>query len=134
VVDRKGSSQGKTGTKSAKKSSEDKKTLTNHDVVRERLQKLSLPVLERYGESAFDELLARLETTIEEFTTEFETLFTEMIDQSRDDYRRLQNLLAPEENTEAVDEEAQPDSSMDNMSEFERKLEEMEQDKPAQDE
>ncbi|MFC1480708.1 hypothetical protein ACFL6E_00480 [Candidatus Neomarinimicrobiota bacterium] len=129
MVDMKGSSKGKTGVKGVKKGSEDKKALTNHDVVRERLQKLSLPILDRYGESAFDELLARLETTIEEFTGEFETLFTEMIDQSRDDYRRLQNLLAPDESVEAVDEEEKADTSGDEMSEFERKLEEMEQEK-----
>ncbi len=134
MADRKGLSKGKVGAKGAKKGNEDKKVLTNQDVVRERLQKLSLPILERYGESAFDELLTRLEMTIEEFTTEFETLFTEMIDQSKDDYRRLQNLLAPDESPAAVEEEGQPDSEAAEMSEFERRREELDQGQVAQDE
>lgn len=133
MVDRKGLPRGKAGTKGANKNSADETSQTNHDVVRERLQELSMPILERYGKSAFDELLTRLETTIEEFTNEFETLFNEMIDQSRDDYRRLQSLLTPDDTTDAVEEAPQPEATaMDEMSEFERRLEEMEQDKATQ--
>lgn len=133
MVDRKGSLRSKSGSKGGKKGNDDDTPKTNHDVVRERLQELSMPILDKYGESAFDELLARLETTIEEFTTEFETLFSEMIDQSRDDYRRLQSLLTPDDATDASDESPKPETpAMDEMSDFERKLEEMEQEQTAQ--
>ncbi len=132
MVDRKAASKGIAGPKSGKKGNDEKQELDNHAVVRERLQKLALPVREQYGESAFDELLSRLEATIEEFTHEYETLFTELIDQSKDDYRRLQNLMAPDEATEAAEEATEPEVATEELSEIERRLEGMEHEETAE--
>lgn len=100
----------------------------NQEQIQKKLIKLTAPILEQYGQVAFEELINRLETTIQEFNAEVGTLFTEMVDQSKEDFGRLKSLM--EQGEEPV---AEPDAGrMDEpeMSEFEKRLEAMDQDKP----
>ncbi len=98
---------------------------SNQEQIQKKLVKLSAPILEQYGQIAFEELIKRLETTIQEFNAEVGTLFTEMVDQSKEDYGRLKSLM--EQSEEPVEE---PDSGRiddTEMSDFEKRLEEMDQ-------
>ena len=69
----------------------------NREQIQKKLIKLTAPILEQYGQIAFEELISRLETTIQEFNTEVGTLFTEMVDQSKEDFGRLKSLMEQEE-------------------------------------
>ena len=101
----------------------------NREQIQKKLIKLTAPILEQYGQIAFEELISRLETTIQEFNTEVGTLFTEMVDQSKEDFGRLKSLMEQGEEPEA---EAETDGlDLSEMSEYEKRLEAMDQDKPA---
>jgi len=97
----------------------------NREIVYQKLEELTAPVLEKYGVTAFDELMNRLENTIKEFTDEVNTLFTAMVSRSREDHERLKSLLTEEE-CEEEEQELELENE-ENMSAFEKKLERMEQ-------
>jgi len=99
---------------------------SNREIIQKKLIKLTSPILDQYGQIAFEELISRLETVIQEYNEEVQSLFTEMKDQSKDDMGRLKSLMVQEEEPEAEAEADQPDLS--GMSEFERRLEAMEGD------
>ncbi len=99
----------------------------NQEQIQKKLIKLSAPILEQYGQVAFEELINRLETTIQEFNAEVGTLFTEMVDQSKEDYGRLKSLMDQGEEPVAEPETGRMDES--EMSEYERRLETMDQGK-----
>lgn len=99
----------------------------NQEQIQKKLIKLSAPILEQYGQVAFEELINRLETTIQEFNAEVGTLFTEMVDQSKEDYGRLKSLIDQGEEPVAEPETGRMDES--EMSEYEKRLEAMEQGK-----
>ncbi len=65
----------------------------NRELIQKKLIKLTAPILDQYGQIAFEELISRLETTIQEFNTEVGTLFTEMVDQWKEDFGRLKSLM-----------------------------------------
>ena len=98
---------------------------SNQEIIQKKLIKLSAPILEQYGQIAFEELINRLETTIQEFNEEVGTLFTGMVDQSKEAYGRLKSLM---DQKEAPEEEPEPGVVEDaGLSEFEKRLEAMEQ-------
>ena len=100
---------------------------SNQEQIQKKLIKLSAPILEQYGQIAFEELINRLETTIQEFNAEVGTLFTELVDQSKEAYGRLKSLM---DQKEAPEEEPEPGVVDDaELSEFEKRLEAMEQGK-----
>ena len=101
----------------------------NKEIVQQKLEELTSPILEQYGTPAFDEIMARLETTVREFNDEVGTLFKEMVDRSHEDHVRMKSLLSGEE----TDDEQQKDEQENeaNMSEFERRLEEEERKKAS---
>lgn len=101
---------------------------SNQELIQKKLIKLSAPILEQYGQIAFEELINRLETTIQEFNAEVGTLFNEMVDQSKEDYGRLKSLMEQGEEPEAEPETGRMDEESE-MSDFERRLEAMEQGK-----
>ncbi len=92
---------------------------TNREIMEQKLSALAAPVLENYGTPAFDELITRLETTIEEFNAEVSHLFADMVNQSREDHARMKSMLNPEDSGEQ--EEALEND--DDMSEIEKRLE-----------
>ncbi len=100
---------------------------SNQEQIQKKLIKLSAPILEQYGQIAFEELINRLETTIQEFNAEVGTLFIELVDQSKEDYGRLKSLMEQGEEPEAEPETGRIDES--ELSEFERRLEAMDQGK-----
>ncbi len=96
----------------------------SREVIRQKLEELTAPILDRYGMPAFNEVMNRLETTVKEFTEEVNTLFSEMVDRSREDHERMKSLLTDEEgNEEEQDEKLENDEE---ISEFEKRLERME--------
>ena len=94
------------------------------ELVGEKLTKLTIPILEKYGFLAFEEVITRLEITIKEFNEEVGSLFGEMVNHSRENYGRLKLLL----DQDAEPEEPTDDESVDDfgMSELERRLETVE--------
>ncbi len=112
--------------KSASKAEETLQPLNNQEVIRQKLEELTAPILDKYGVPAFDELMNRLETTVKEFTEEVNTLFSEMVNRSREDHERLKSLLTEDEGDEGERDE-KPDND-EEMSEFEKRLERMEKD------
>ncbi len=102
----------------------------NRGIVYQKLEEQTAPILEKYGVPAFDELLNRLESTIKEFNEEVGSLFTEMVDQSREEHERMKSLLAEEGCEEGEQEEKL--ENVENMSEFEKKLERMEEVKASE--
>ena len=97
---------------------------TNREVVLQKLEQLTSPILEKYGVPAFDELVIRLEGTVKEFTEEVNTLFDEMVVQAREDHERMKSLLGEGENEEPGEggEETEDEGG---MSEIEKRLERM---------
>lgn len=90
-----------------------------------KMVELTEPIMEQYGEAAFDEVMTRMEATIQEFTQEVRTLFSEMVQQSREEHERLKAMLVQDEAVEEGDLiEEEQDAE---MSEFEKRLERMEQ-------
>jgi len=110
--------------KPASKAEETPQPLNNQEVVRQKLEELTAPILEKYGVPAFDEIMNRLETTVKEFTEEVNTLFSEMVNRSREDHERLKSLLTEDEGDEGEQDE-KPEND-EEMSEFEKRLERME--------
>ena len=100
----------------------------NREQIQKKLIKLTAPILDQYGQIAFEELISRLETTIQEFNAEVGTLFTEMVDQSKEDFGRLKSLMEQGEEPETEAETGELDLS--EMSEYEKRLEAMDQEKP----
>jgi hypothetical protein len=95
----------------------------NREVIRQKLEELTAPILDKYGMPAFDEVMNRLETTVKEFTEEVNTLFSEMVNRSKDDHERMKSLLTEEECDEGEqDEKLENDKE---ISEFEKRLERM---------
>lgn len=95
----------------------------NRAAVTVKLEELTLPILEKYGQAAFDELMARLEITLDEFTQEVSHLFTGMVAQAKDDHDKLRGLLDRDNSVEG-DENTRPVMPGDeNMSDLERRLE-----------
>ena len=92
---------------------------TNREIMEQKLSGLAAPVLEKYGTPAFDELITRLETTIEEFNAEVSNLFANMVNQSREDHARMKSMLHPEQG----DEKEDALENDDNLSEIEKRLE-----------
>ena len=95
----------------------------NRAKVSKRLAELTLPVLEKYGQPAFDELHSRLERVVREFTDEVQALFNDLVGQAKVDHDRLMGLLkrdASESEGETAGPAAPEDAA---MSEYERKLE-----------
>lgn len=92
---------------------------TNREIMEQKLSGLAAPVLEKYGTPAFDELMTRLETTIEDFNAEVSNLFADMVNQSREDHARMKSMLNPEHG----DEQEEALKNDDNMSEIEKRLE-----------
>ncbi|MBA7661146.1 hypothetical protein ES703_69158 [subsurface metagenome] len=110
--------------KPASKAEETLQPLNNQEVIRQKLEELTAPILDKYGVPAFDEVMNRLETTVKEFTEEVNTLFSEMVDRSREDHERLKSLLTEDEGDEGEQDE-KPEND-EEMSEFEKRLERME--------
>lgn len=102
----------------------------NREIVYQKLEEQTAPILEKYGVPAFDELLNRLESTIKEFNEEVGSLFTEMVDQSREEHERMKSLLS-EEGCEGGEQEEKLEN-VENMSEFEKKLERIEKVKASE--
>ncbi len=103
--------------------------ISNQEIIQKKLNKLTSPILDQFGQIAFEELISRLETTIQEFNEEVKSLFTEMVDQSKDDLGRLKSLMVQGEES---DDESEPDVADEaGLSEFERRLEAMEKDKSS---
>ncbi len=98
--------------------------LNNQEVIRKKLEELTAPILDKYGVPAFDEIMNRLETTVKEFTEEVNTLFSEMVNRSREDHERLKSLLTEDEGDEGEQDE-KPEND-EEISEFEKRLERME--------
>jgi hypothetical protein len=106
--------------------------LSNREYVNQKLVQLMKPVLDQYGISAFNELAGRIETTIREFSSEVDSLFSRMVDQSREDYEKMKSLLEPQAATdeECDEKEKEKDSeTSEQMSDLERRLEEKEKKK-----
>lgn len=94
----------------------------NRALVIRRIEELTLPILEKYGEPAFEEILGRLNRVIDEYTAEVQHLFTGLVDQAKEDHGRLRGLLDRDEGgTETAEAEAPPEDR--DMSEIERRLE-----------
>lgn len=100
----------------------------NREIAYQKLEELTAPILEKYGVPAFDELMNRLESVIKDFTAEVSTLFKEMVNRSREDHERLKSLLVEEEGAEEQQEELENEAK---MSEFEKRLEQMEKKKAS---
>jgi hypothetical protein len=98
---------------------------TNREVVFQKLDELTSPILEKYGVPAFDELVNRLEGTVKEFTEEVSTLFDEMVVQAREDHERMKSLLVEGENDEQSGEDEDNLVNEEGMSEYEKRLENM---------
>ena len=95
----------------------------NRATVTNKLEELTLPILEKYGQPAFEELMSRLDTTLTEFSDEVSHLFTDMVSQAKDEHERLRGLLEREDGKEG-DENSRPVlPGEENMSEFERRIE-----------
>ena len=96
----------------------------NRAKVSKRLEELTLPVLEKYGQPAFDELHSWLERVVNEFTDEVQTLFDDLVGQAKSDHDRLIGLLRRDAN-EPTEEtaDAVPVEEEVPMSDYERKLE-----------
>ncbi|MEE9162226.1 MAG: hypothetical protein V3U35_04555 [Candidatus Neomarinimicrobiota bacterium] len=99
----------------------------NREVMDQKLRQLTTPVLDKYGMPAFDELIERLEGTIEDFNVEVKSLFEDMVHQSREHHARMKSMLAPEEGDETS--EAHAMGNEESMSEYEKRLENMDQEK-----
>ncbi len=95
----------------------------NQEIIRQKLEELTAPILDKYGIPAFDEVMNRLETTVKEFTGEVNTLFSEMVDRSREDHERMKSLLTEEDDNEGEQEEKLENDQ--EISEFEKRLERM---------
>lgn len=95
----------------------------NRALVLSRIEELTLPILDKYGELAFEEILGRLNQVIEEYTLEVQHLFTGLVDQAREDHGRLRGLLDRDAGESETDESAPAPTEDKNMSEFERRLE-----------
>ncbi|UCH62620.1 MAG: hypothetical protein JSU77_12630 [Fidelibacterota bacterium] len=111
-------------SKSASKAEEKLQPQNNQEVIRQKLEELTAPILEKYGIPAFDEIMNRLETTVKEFTEEVNTLFSEMVIRSREDHERMKSLLTDDEGDEGGHDEKTENNV--EMSEFEKRLELME--------
>ena len=98
----------------------------NRAKVRLRLEELTLPILEKFGQPAFDELHSRLEVVIQEYTVEVQGLFNDLVGQAKLDHERLVGLLKRDESDSDDDsaDAAVPDDA--NMSDIERRLEGLE--------
>ncbi len=108
---------------------ESNRQTSNQEIIQKKLTKLTSAILEQFGQIAFEELIGRLETTIQEFNEEVKSLFTEMVDQSKDDLGRLKSLMVQGEEDE---DEPEPDVTDEaGLSEFERRLEAMDKDKSS---
>ncbi len=101
----------------------------NREVMDQKLRQLTTPVLDKYGIPAFDELIERLEGTFDDFNLEVTSLFEDMVHQSREHHARMKSMLAPEEGDET--EEAGAMGNQDNMSEYEKRLENMDKEKTS---
>lgn len=121
-----GRRQGKSTAKTTVKELEPQ---SNKEIVQQKLEELTSPILEQYGTPAFDEIMARLETTVREFNDEVGTLFKEMVDRSHEDHQRMKSLLSGEEPDDEKQEDDQENKA--NMSEFEKRLEEEERKKAS---
>ena len=95
----------------------------NREVIRQKLEELTAPILDKYGIPAFDEVMKRLETTVKEFTEEVNTLFSEMVNRSREDHERMKSLLTEEDGNEGEQDEKLENEK--EISEFEKRLERM---------
>ncbi|MBA7565018.1 hypothetical protein ES708_06688 [subsurface metagenome] len=85
---------------------------------------MTSPVLEKYGIPALDELFSRIDMAMNEFKEEVDSLFTEMVDQAKEDHGRLKSLLGKDEKAEEEpSEEVEPAPE---LSEIERRLEGLE--------
>ncbi|UCH09640.1 MAG: hypothetical protein JSU61_10500 [Fidelibacterota bacterium] len=98
---------------------------TNREVVFQRLEELTAPILDKYGVPAFDELVTRLEGTVKEFTEEVNTLFDEMVVQAREDHERMKSLLVEGGDEECSEGETEELVNEEGMSELEKRLEKM---------
>ncbi|MCH7859959.1 MAG: hypothetical protein IID14_09740 [Candidatus Marinimicrobia bacterium] len=112
---------GKRGTASDPAVELKEQPVTTREIMVRRLVVLTEPIMEQYGQAAFDEVMTRMETTLGDFSEEVSTLFTEMVHQSREEHERLKAMLVQDEAVEAADttEEGQEDAE---MSEFEKRL------------
>ncbi len=116
--------RGRTG-KEFSQEEEAQRQESNREIIHKKLVKLTSQILDQYGQIAFEEIISRLESVIQEFNEEVQSLFTEMKDQSEDDLGRLKSLMVQGEEPEKEPEADLPE--MPGMSEFERRLEAMEQ-------
>ena len=99
----------------------------NRAKVRLRLEELTLPILEKFGQPAFDELHSRLEVVIREYTIEVEGLFSDLVGQAKLEHERLMGLLKRDE-TEGDGDSPDPVLADDeDLSDIERRLEGMDQ-------
>jgi hypothetical protein len=117
---------GKKGTAKGVASNEPQ---TNREIAFQKLQELASPILEKYGVTAFDELITRLEDTVKGYTEEVDALFKEMVSQSREDYERMKSLLTAQEPDEVEQEETEVEE--ETMSEIEKRLERQEKEKSS---
>lgn len=107
---------------------------TAREILVQRLTELTEPIMEKYGQSAFDELMTRMEAAIQEYTQEVRTLFTEMVHQSREEHLRLKAILDQDkavEEQDKIEKEEEVDvieeGEGNDMSEYEKRLERMDQ-------
>ena len=116
-------------SKGAKKVKDALPPKNNREVMDEKLRQLTTPVLDKYGKPAFDELIERLEGTIDDFNAEVKSLFEDMVHQSREQHARMKSMLAPVEGDDS--EEAQAMGNEEHMSEYEKRLENMDEEKTS---
>ena len=118
---------GKRGQVSSPPAAAQEQTATAREIIVAQLVELTEPIMEQYGQAAFDEVMTRMEATREAFSEEVNTLFTEMVHQSREEHERLKAMLVQDEAVEEEDPiEEGPEGE---MSEIEKRLERSDQPK-----
>jgi hypothetical protein len=117
------------GKKGAAKGAGSGEQHANREIAFQKLEELASPILDKYGVTAFDELVSRLEDTVKGYTEEVDALFKEMVSQSREDYERMKSLLTGQDPDEVEQEETVEEE--ETMSEIEKRLERQEKEKSS---
>jgi len=125
MVDRTSRRRGGTNGSSRSRGGGQPKPLSKgKELLNDSVTEMASPVLEKYGIPALDELFLRIDVAINEFKEEVDSLFTEMVDQSREDHGRLKSLLGKDE--QAEEEPSEEVAPAPELSEIERRLEGLE--------
>lgn len=115
---------GTNGSSRSRGGGQPKRLSKGQELLKDSVTEMTSPVLEKYGIPALDELFSRIDMAMNEFKEEVDSLFTEMVDQAREDHGRLKSLLGKDEIAEEEpSEEMEPAPE---LSEIERRLEGLE--------